>query len=306
MRLSLIAAICCLAATAMAQSEPATVPATTATSDAIFEKWSAILDESATQAVTAPATSTSATSITAPASTTSAPATSTAPAVDEAAMKLLVQLEQAGEKYNTLQAAIDYRVENAVLGTDEFHTGSVAYQRRTDKMPAKFRIQFDTAKYGSSAASAEKVEYAYDGLWLTISKGKIKNMTRRQYNAPGEKDDPFKLGKGPFPLPFGQPADEVVSMFAARTRDARSSDPKNTAFLELTPLPGQEKDYDFIRLQMWVDQDTLLPAKIISSDRNRDIKTVIFKDVKAGAELDQKLFKPDKPAGWELIIEPMK
>lgn len=243
---------------------------------------------------------------TAPTSASGPATTSSAPAIDPAAYKLLAALEQAGTKYATLQAAIEYAVTDPNVGSTEVRNGTVAYQRQTEAASARFRIQFDNVKIDNAPVTAEKKEYAFDGQWLTITQGKIKNMTRKQVAAPGEKVEPLKLGKGPFPLPFGQKADEVTKMFAAKTRDPRPADPRNTAYLELTPHPGQEKEYDFSRLQMWIDRDTSLPAKIISTERNQQVKTVIFKDVRAGQTLDPKIFYPDKPAGWDEIKEPLE
>lgn len=238
-----------------------------------------------------------------PAATTS-PATTSAPALPPKVTELLDRLEKVGKKYPTLQASIEYVIENPVLATTETRTGTVYIQQQTDSTQAKSRLVFETAKYDNGPVQAEKLEYAFDGQWLSILKFKIKNMTRKQIAAPGEKVEPFKLGKGPFPLPFGQKAADVARMFNLKTRDARPTDPKNTDYLDMTPKPGNEKEFDFTRLQIWIDKETGLPVKVLSNERNKDLKTGNFRDVKAGVTFDQKMFKPEKPAGWEMVIEP--
>lgn len=234
---------------------------------------------------------------------TSAPTTTSAPAVDPKAMALLVRQEQAQGKYATLQATVEYIIENPILATTETRTGTFYYQRETDTTPPKFRIFFDHANFGGPMLS-EKLEYAFDGQWLTIMKYKIKNMTRKQIAAPGETVEPLKIGKGPFPLPFNQKAADVARIFNVKTRDPRPSDPKNTDYIELTPKAGTEKDYDFTKLQIWTDSKTQLPVRIISNDRNKDIKKINLTNVQAGLTFDQKMFKPEKPAGdWQMTIE---
>ena len=56
---------------------------------------------------------------------------------------------------------------------------------------------------------------------------------------------------------------------------------------------------------MWVDQQTLLPAKIISVEKNKNISTVIFKDPQAGSTFKQEIFSPPNPGGkWNYQVVP--
>lgn len=252
------------------------------------------------------------------------PATSTAPADDARALEILKLLEQAGDKYESLQAGIEQTYENLGTGENERRTcdpiskitklPGVAYMKGTDTTPARFRIQFDTYQdLGPPAGPAieENVVYAFDGMWLSVLKYKIKNMTKYQVAAPGAKVAPMQLGKGPFPLPFGQKVADVQKLFAIKS-DAAKDDKKFGTYLKLIPLKGKEKEVKFAVLEMWVDEKTGLPIKLISYQNNDQgklvsVTTVVFKDIKASEKLDPAIFAPAKPdPKWELNIEPLE
>lgn len=237
-------------------------------------------------------------------SAASAPASASAPVVSEELMKLLKAWQAAGDDNKTLTADIDYKVESSVTGDVEIRTGTTSYQKAGDTTPARFRVQFDTLKTEAGPAMKENVIYAFDGLWLRVLKAKLKQMTRYQVALPGEKIEPLRLGKGPFPLPFGQNADDVLANFNVRQRPAAKSDPADTDHLEL--IPKTDKIKDFTKLDIWLDKKTHLPAKIVTIEQNKNVSTVVFKNVKAGMELKDVVFSPALPAGWEEIVEPLK
>ena len=62
------------------------------------------------------------------------------------------------------------------------------------------------------------MDWAFDGQFLTEVKHRIKQQTRYQLAAEGQKIEPMRLGKGPFPLPFGQKVEEVVKYFDVTSR----------------------------------------------------------------------------------------
>jgi len=229
-------------------------------------------------------------------------------ATDPAAMTILTQLEQAGKDHPQIYAEIEYQVLLGDLGDTEQRTGWVAYRDEQPAddagpaQPARFRVHFDTLRTGGPKLR-EVVDYAFDGQWLTIAKHKIKQMTRYQVVAEGEKVETMRLGQGPFPLPFGQEADEVLDYFQAETREPRASDPKGTQYLRLTTRPERLKDTEFTRIEMWIDGETHLPVRIVSKDKKRNLTTASFKNVRTDKQLADDIFHMARPAGWQLKVE---
>ncbi len=237
--------------------------------------------------------------------TTITTASAPAPTAGAAEMKILRDLEAAGDKYHTIKGDLDYQIVNPVLGDSERRTGWVAYSKGDTKTPTRFRVSFETLKLGAGAKTREKVDYAFDGQWLTVAKHKIKNIALYQLAAEGEKVEALKIGKGPFPLPFGQSAAEMVKYFKPTTRPPVESDPKNTIYLRLTTRPEHLRDLPTTRMEMWIDAKTNLPVKLKSRDKNRNTTTVMFKKIQTNKAVDKKVFRVPRPIGYEVIRQPL-
>ncbi len=229
-----------------------------------------------------------------------------APAVGPAEMKILKGLEAAGEKHKTIRADIDYHVVNRELGDSETRTGWVAYSKGDAETATKFRVTFETLKLGSGKKTREQVDYGFDGQWLTVAKHKIKNMTLYQLAAKGQRIEPLRIGKGPFPLPFGQKADDVAKHFEVRTRSPRPNDPKNTMYLRLTTRPEFARKMSVQRLDLWIDRATHLPVKIRSRDKNKNDTTVTFEKIRTNQDVAASVFHVPRKLGWEVVRRPLK
>jgi outer membrane lipoprotein-sorting protein len=241
-----------------------------------------------------------------PGQTHTCPTSRPASDVDPAAMAILQRLERAGQAYQALKADVNYNVQQRLTGDEETRTGWVAFQRGGDDRPDKFRVSFKTLQLGGGPKTNNPVDYIFDGKWLTVAKHKIKTMTRYQVAAEGQKVEALKIGKGPFPLPFGQKAEDVTAYLSASTRPTRAGEPDGTDYLKLLPRRGQEDAVNFTRLEIWVDRTSNLPVKIRTRDQSKNVTTVTFHDIQTQADLNEEWFTMDKPLGWELNVEPLK
>jgi outer membrane lipoprotein-sorting protein len=152
----------------------------------------------------------------------------------------------------------------------------------------------------------EKIDYIFDGQYLTEDNYKLKTRTRYQLAAKGETIEPLRIGQGPFPMPFGQKTADILEYLTPFTRKPTEKDPKNTDYIKLLPNKQNKDSVNFIRLEMWVDKTTNLPVKIVSKNKNKDVRTITFTNTKTSAKIDPKLFDVKKPFGFKLHIERMK
>ena len=196
------------------------------------------------------------------------------------AMAILLALQAAGQQYPTVQADVEFHELLAELGDEQTRTGWVAYQGAVGEDPAKFRIHFDRLRLGLGRPSKEKVDYAFDGHWFSVAKHKIKDMQHYQVVPAGGQAQPLKLGKGPFPVPFGQRADDVVKYCNVTTRASSEGDPANTDYLKCITRREYRDEINFRKLEMWIDRATHLPVKIASTDASKTILTVTFSNIK--------------------------
>jgi hypothetical protein len=245
--------------------------------------------------------------------------------VEPAALAILNRLEKAGDTYKVLEADLIYSVDSRLTGDRETRTGTVAFQQGVEAKPAakpgetptkktpaqsaKFRVSFTTLQLGKGAATKNRVDYLFDGAWLIVAKHKIKSMTRIQIAAKGQTVEALKIGKGPFPVPFGQKAADIVKLFEATAKPPRvqpKDAPKNTDYIKLVPRRGEGKNVNFTRMEMWVDRKTDLPVKIVTKDANKNKTSVTFSKVKTKPTFQPDLFTMKRPAGWDLTIEGTK
>ena len=241
-----------------------------------------------------------------PAATTQeAPTSASAPAadpVDPAALAILKRLEAAGRKYPTLRADVEYRRDAPRLGTREDRTGWVAFQNEQGKISARFRIHFETLRQDGGPKRIVRRDYAYPGgRWLLAAKHSTRLLTRYEVVRPGEKFQPWRLGKGPFPLPFGQKVADVLKYYRVSTRPPKPGDPKNTDYLKLTTLRDRRKEVRFRQMELWVDRKKQLPIKIATRDKKRVITTVSFRKIRAGVKIAKEVFEFPRPLGWKEV-----
>ena len=235
----------------------------------------------------------------------SMPATATAP-VSPAVMKILNRLEEAGLKYPNIVADIDYVMDRLQTGEREQRTGTVSYRAAAKGSPAKFRIGFKTLRYGKRRKTRRIVDYAFDGEWFTTRKEKIKEMVLYQI-PPKQRASTLRLGKGPFPVPFGQRAADVIRYFRPSTRPATAKDPKNTDYVKLLTRRLHRRDLTLVWVEMWIDRNTGLPVRIVTEDRSENRTDVTFKNVKTPKSIPDKVFHLPKPgAGWEVRVVPFE
>jgi len=230
----------------------------------------------------------------------------TRPTASPAVMKILTDLQAAGEKYKTIRADVTMEITDRRVGDTEKRTGWIAYQRGDARTSGMFRVHFDRLRQGAGPVLKQKLDYAFDGHFWTVAKHTIKEMTRYQVVAAGEKAEPLRVGKGPFPLPFAQKADDVLSCYKAETRPLGKNEPKGTVYLKLTARPQRYKDLDAVRVEMWIDSRTDLPVRIVSRDKKRRATTVTLKNLQTNAKFDpRKMFHMPRPAGWSYKVVPL-
>lgn len=242
---------------------------------------------------------------------TSAPTTQPIdPRVDEA----LDRLETAGERYTRITAAIEYQLYEPVFDTRETRTGQVFYQKDpAGEDPTKFRIQFLTLREGADAPTLrDETDYVFDGLHFISRKARIREFRRWQVARPGEADptNALELGRGPFPVPFGQRKADVLRLFeVSTTPPAEGADPNAPAsYLRLVPRPNQAEPMNIREIEMWIDR-TGLPRRIRTVDREgSQTTTVTFTEVRTNAEaqIEPRTFDlPHPPPDWDYRYEPL-
>lgn len=211
------------------------------------------------------------------------PPTSGDPTVDS----ILDRLEIKGKAIKGLSCDLVYTYVTVEPVEDtQVKEGRLLFARGEPN--ARFLVHFTKMIAGGLIRRSGEY-YLFDGQWLTERNDKAKTVIRRQIARSGERKDPFELGKGPFPLPFGQKREDILRQFRVTSQAFTLGDPPGSLHLHCVPRPKTAMSEKYSRVEIYVDRRLDLPIRIVSerlSDGNRievDFKGIDTNDAPAGS-----------------------
>ncbi len=226
------------------------------------------------------------------------------------AVALLDQLEARGRAINAYEARVVYNREQGLLADTQTRLGGVIYQAADPNAdrPARFAIRFQTLLVDGALRERPRA-YVFDGTWLAEIHADAKQFIRRQITAPGKRYEPWKIGEGPFPLPLGQKRREVLELYHAKLIPPTDDDANGTRHLQLEPRHPERATNDLTRIDLWYDQASLLPVKIVTQDDAQNTTTVRLTDAKVNELSDKQLdgafdTTPPSAPGWQIEVVP--
>ncbi len=237
-----------------------------------------------------------------------APAPPTQPA-DPRVDQILTRL--AERQVNDLKGDVLWKTV-AVLGGEEDalrKRGELWYQ---DTEPvARFMIHFTGRISGTGRKDRLDEQYMFDGMWYVELKAQTKTVIRREVRKADDLRDPYKIGEGPFPLPFGQKKDDLLREFEIEYVEPADGDPRETDHLKLRPRRGTKTAERYKVLDFWVRQSGDLGGlpvmvqvtKLDGTGRVDSYVTVRFSDIKLNAGVADSVFEIRTPPGFHEEIE---
>jgi len=219
---------------------------------------------------------------------------------------VLDALNARGQGLKDFTADVSLAETDALNGETTTLMGKVWYQG-TGEGDARMRIVFDKKLFGDKPQAGAKVEYMLDKGWLVDRDYKRKVEIQRQVLKPGEKINLLKLGEGPFPLPIGQPKEEVLKMFDVKKINANDGDPADTVHLELAPKEKTQFARKFKKIDVWVENKTNFPRRIATVDKSEaETRTTDLTNIQVNVGLKDDAFVQEKIGeGWTQKSEQM-
>lgn len=239
---------------------------------------------------------------------------SLAPGVDT----VLDRIERADGDLRDLQAKIKYSVAQLLKASPsdpdevENYFGTIKFLKRPET--TQFYIHFEKWNDGALWMTDPQQWYIFDGEWLTTAKENGRTIEREQIVRPGEKTDLFKLGRGPFPLPFGQSKADMLEHFDIRLVSPSGDDPQVTDHLICEAKPNSKVAERFERIELFVSNDAAspslgLPVKIVAYKADGQTReTVTFERIKKnkGLKLKRDFSLPPLTRKWEVSERPLR
>jgi hypothetical protein len=217
---------------------------------------------------------------------------------------ILDRLEAKGKAIKGLSCRLVYTFVTVEPVEDKtIKKGALLFARGDPN--SKFLIRF-TELIAAGVIDRREEHFLFDGQWLTTLNQNGKRVIRRQIARKGERIDPFELGKGPFPLPFGQKRAEMLKQFEITLSPFALGDPLQTKHLHCVPRANTELARKYSRVEIYVDARLDLPVRIVTeriSDDNRievDFKEIDMNEAPAGSRFQIKV-----PKGYDVTEEPL-
>jgi len=226
-----------------------------------------------------------------------APATQTAPAqakLDPATEKILDRLEARGQEIKDIEATLVFVKEDPVFQSTEKFEGVLFFKE--DKPNPRFLIRFDKSNQNGRATNL-KEWHVFDGRWYVEAREKTKTIVKHEVLRPGENREVFRLGQGPFPLPFGQKKVDILQHFVVKLIAPAPKDPPDSDHLELAPLPRTEMDKKYEKVHFFIDRRQALPVRVqtVEKESGNEI-TATFSNGKLNTGMAaSRLSLPDLP-----------
>ncbi len=226
--------------------------------------------------------------------------------LDKQTEQILDRLEAKGNEIKTLEAELDYVKVDPILEDRTVNSGVLRFKE--DEPNPNFFIRFDTRTVNKRRRK-EKEWHIFDGRWYWEVREKLRQINKREIVAPGEKTDVFSVGKGQFPMPFGQKKDEILKYFDVQRVKAINDAPARFKGeqLKLIPKPGTAMARDFSDLDFYIDEKSGLPVRVRTTERKQGNELEItFSNVKINPKFDKNAMElPREVKEYTLIQEPL-
>lgn len=204
--------------------------------------------------------------------TAAATATATAPAatgIDPRIDEILDRLERKGDQVKDIETPIKFTKIDPILEDKQVFEGILRFKEDTPN--PRFLIRFD--KFTQEGIAREKTEWhVFDGQWYIEAREKTSTIVKRQIVRPGEQVNVFRIGQGPFPLPFGQKKAEILKYFEVKLVPPGEKDPPNSVHLECTPKPGTDMAEKYGSVHFHIDKRLDLPVVVRTVEKTENVE----------------------------------
>ena len=222
--------------------------------------------------------------------------------------EVLQQLNQKTTKLESYTCNIEYLWSQPLFESETLRKGVLYYQKFGRK--SKLRINFDIVKYDDGEEEKKKIQYVFDGVWLTILDYQNKTHQRRQLvreDEPNKPKDSFELVSNNFPLVGFIKTDKLKKQFEITLVENEENKKAKPIQLHLKVKPDSIYKDDYEYIDSWIDKEVGLPTKIIAVNLEKDIYQIKLIKPKINNKLNKEVFEIKPPKGFgKLEVFPLE
>ena len=246
------------------------------------------------------------------------PAAQTAGSQQGRVEAVLDRLEQSGLDLKDLQAELKYSILQLIKANPgdpddiESFVGTIKLSKASE--PPAFFIHFKRKSEGRVPVWLDDQQqwFIFDGMWLTHASQGGQSIRQEQIIREGESTELFRLGKGPFPMPFGQKKKDILEQFEVRLGGSTDELPSCDHLICIPKADSQIGDR-YEQIDLFICNDTSsellgLVLKIIAlNKKDATQETATFTKFKLNRRMKpEKAFKlPSFTKKWDLTRKPL-
>lgn len=239
------------------------------------------------------------------------------PLADGAAARLDPELERILDRLEQrqvrdLRAEITWRNQYVLSSDAQTKRGMIWYAQ--GEPVAKFKVRFDTKIAGDRREKLGE-EHLFDGNWyVELQPPPAKMVIRREIRAASDRRNPYKLGEGAFPVPFGQTKADILREFEVqRVTATNPKDPPDCDHIRMIPRPGASTEDRYASIDFWISRGgpaSGLPVQVSAQQKDgtgevNSTITLTFEKIELNTGFNASVFEIKVPAGYQESIEPL-
>lgn len=244
---------------------------------------------------------------TAPETAVTAPADPISPELNT----LLDKIEKRSGELKSFEADMLFKQEQLLVDSVKIRNGKLYYQATPEAV--LFRIHFadllemDLEEEEKPEPVKFNEDFAFDGRWLTRRNELFKSIQKYEISKEPANKETFRLGKGPFPLPFALTKADILKEFEVRLVPTDQKDPAKTSHLKLKPKKESSLAEKYLELDFWVSAEDMEPRQIRYASPDDEITTVTWSKIKTDKPISKKTFELEAPdKDWDVEVNPLE
>ena len=219
---------------------------------------------------------------------------------------ILNRLNDQTSNLKSYQAKIEYLFiqEPELLDSRVLRKGNLYYKK--DKAGSMLRVNFNTLKQDDADEEKHIEQFIFDGIWLTRIDYQLEKVDFYQQAEEDEPIDVFEFISHRFPIVGFTKTEHLHKQFEITPipqKEAKSSD-----FIGLRLKINKDSIYedDYKTIDVWIDNESFLPAKLVATSIEGDIYDIQLLDIKVNKKLKNTVFKVETPEHFSKNREPLK
>jgi hypothetical protein len=226
--------------------------------------------------------------------------------------KVLKQLNQKTSELTSIQAQIEYKYIQPLLGSEKLQKGVFYYAKIGNS--SKLRLNFQTRIIDDEEEEKYVEEYiVLDGAYLSLPGHRFKGMWAVQIDYemegikyiqladaqdPNKQIDVFDLINKNFPMVGFSRIEDIKKQFEITLVEQKKTGPKEFIQVHLKVKPNSIYKDDYVSIDFWIDKKLGLPTKIVTVStepateptEDKDVFEIKFLEPQFNTKIDKKVF----------------